>query len=113
MIIRLTVVALCAALMGSAMAADAGNIAQGAVSGVSATTTTAPAAVADQAAPAVPAATATTAQPSNALEAPAPQANPPVSKSAIPLEKRKGGDATKCLELGSNKEIAACAEKYR
>ncbi|HMC12867.1 MAG TPA: hypothetical protein VKG67_00800 [Gallionellaceae bacterium] len=105
---RLTIVVLlCIDLMGSAMAADAGNAAQGPVSAESATTTTAPAA---SAASAVPAATA---QPSNVLETTEPQANPPVSKSAIPLEKRKGGDVTKCLELGSNQEIAACAEKYR
>src|SRR5271169_4214148 len=104
---RLTIVVLlCIDLMGSAMAADAGNAAQGPVSAESATTTTAPAA---SAASAVPSATATTAQSSNVMETTAPQTNPPVSKSAIPLEKRRGKDATKCLELGSNQEIAACA----
>lgn len=105
---RLTIVVLlCIDLMGSAMAADAGNAAQGPVSAESATTSTAPAA---SAASAVPAATG---QPSNVMETPAPQTNPPVSKSAIPLEKRRGGDVTKCLELGSNQEIAACADKHR
>jgi hypothetical protein len=43
------------------------------------------------------------------------QAPPVQSKSAIPLEKRKGGDVTECLEAGSksDKDIAACAEKFR
>jgi hypothetical protein len=64
------------------------------------------------------AAPATTAQPSSTPEnrtsgTDAQQANPPVSKSSIPLEKRKGGDVTHCLELKSNQEIAACADKHR
>lgn len=35
-------------------------------------------------------------------------------KSAIPIDKRKGGDITKCLEDGNrtDQEIAACAEPY-
>ncbi len=43
------------------------------------------------------------------------QAAPAVPKSSIPLEKRKGGDVTQCLEAGSksDKDIAACAEKFR
>jgi hypothetical protein len=41
------------------------------------------------------------------------QGGAPGSKSAIPPEKRQGADARKCLELGSDKEIAACAEKFR
>jgi len=46
---------------------------------------------------------------------PAPEVSAPAPKSSIPLEKRKGGDITKCLEAGSksDKDIAACAEKYR
>lgn len=37
------------------------------------------------------------------------------SKSSIPLDKRRGGDITECLQAGdkSDKAIAACAEKYR
>ncbi len=44
-----------------------------------------------------------------------PQAAPVTPKSSIPLEKRQGGDITQCLEAGSksDKDIAACAEKYR
>lgn len=43
------------------------------------------------------------------------QAGAAVPKSSIPLDKRKGGDITQCLEAGSksDKDIAACAEKYR
>lgn len=43
------------------------------------------------------------------------QATPVTPKSSIPLEKRQGGDITQCLEAGSksDKDIAACAEKYR
>jgi len=50
------------------------------------------------------------AQPSGRAEG--PEATP---KSSVPLEKRKGGDITQCLEAGSksDKDIAACAEKYR
>jgi len=48
----------------------------------------------------------------NAPEPRALQANATVSSSSIPLHKRRGEDARKCLELGSNQEIAACAEKY-
>jgi hypothetical protein len=33
--------------------------------------------------------------------------------STVPSNQRKGGDARKCLELGSDREIAACAEKFR
>jgi hypothetical protein len=33
--------------------------------------------------------------------------------STVPSNERKGGDARKCLELGSDREIAACAEKFR
>lgn len=49
----------------------------------------------------------------NAPQSRAPQANAPVSISGIPLDKRRGEDVRKCLKLGSNREIAACAEKYR
>ncbi|HEY5993836.1 MAG TPA: hypothetical protein VIU46_04455 [Gallionellaceae bacterium] len=68
-------------------------------------------------------------EPANPTESPAPPAAPassapaateqqgtPVTpKSSIPLEKRQGGDITQCLEAGSksDKDIAACAEKYR
>lgn len=38
---------------------------------------------------------------------------PAVSRSGVPMDKREGSDATHCLELGSNKEIILCAEKYR
>lgn len=43
------------------------------------------------------------------------QAQPAEPKSSIPLDKRQGGDITKCLEAGdkSDKAIAACADKYR
>ncbi len=43
------------------------------------------------------------------------QGTPVTPKSSIPLEKRQGGDITQCLEAGSksDKDIAACAEKYR
>lgn len=43
----------------------------------------------------------------------APQTGVSASKSSIPLNQRKGGDITQCLEQGSNQAIAACAEKYR
>lgn len=46
-------------------------------------------------------------------EIPAPQTNAPVSSTSIPPDGRNGQDARKCLELESNREIAACAEKYR
>lgn len=49
------------------------------------------------------------AQPSGAASAVESEA----PKSAIPMQKRKGGDITQCLQAGSDKDIAACAEKYR
>lgn len=62
----------------------------------------------------------TSAQPPAPAAASAPerteQQGEPVSpKSSIPLEKRRGGDITSCLEAGNktDKDIAACAEKYR
>lgn len=97
---RLTVAVLCAGLMGSAMAVDEGD----APAAKEPVITALPAISAASEVPA--------AQPSIAPETGAPQANPPTSKSSIPLDKRKGGDATKCLELKSNQEIAACAAKY-
>lgn len=43
------------------------------------------------------------------------QTQPVEPKSSIPLDKRQGGDITKCLEAGdkSDKAIAACANQYR
>jgi len=50
-----------------------------------------------------------------AAPAPEQQSGSTLSKSSIPLAKRKGGDITQCLEAGSksDRDIAACAEKYR
>lgn len=150
--IRLTIVMLCAGLMGSAMAADAdrkATVQDKPVAGKPALAATAPGASggsADQGTQASPAVSASklaqeseklapesdtpgdretqaevpasavpsaTSQPPNAPEARVPQAGAPAPKSSIPLDKRKGGDVTKCLELGSNQEIAACADKHR
>jgi hypothetical protein len=33
--------------------------------------------------------------------------------STVPSNQRNGEDARKCLQLGSDREIAACAEKFR
>jgi hypothetical protein len=59
-----------------------------------------------------------TSSPPEAASAPASgeqQGAPATPKSSIPIEKRKGGDITQCLESGNktDKEIAACAEKFR
>ncbi len=73
----------------------------------------APVEVAPASAPsAVPATPAATPQPAGMPPVPDEASAP---KSSVPLEKRKGGDITKCLEAGSksDKDIAACAEKYR
>ena len=113
--IRLAIVILCAGLMESAVAAEASKVEQGAA--VSAV----PAATAPAKAEAVSAVSAVSAihdaapqaRVSETAETRAQQADVPVSKSGIPLDKRQGGDATKCLELATNQEIAACAEKFR
>ncbi len=62
--------------------------------------------------PAQPAAPAVASEPAPASGEQGPA---PTPKSSIPLEKRRGGDVTSCLEAGnkSDKDIAACAEKYR
>ncbi len=115
---RLFFAALLAAWMGQAVAADDGKIAQaetateptepGPVNG-------APEAVAPAASAVPPAAAASAVPPAMTQPAAAPDNVPVLSKSSIPLEKRQGGDITQCLEAGtkSEKDIAACAEKYR
>ena len=62
-----------------------------------------------------PEAPATAPEAASAPAAAEQQGTPVSPKSAIPLEKRQGGDITQCLEAGSksDKDIAACAEKYR
>ncbi len=121
MMIRAIVVALFAGWAGLAMVADEGQGLQG--NKVAASTEQEPAsggpamggqaASAVPAAPAMPAAPGATAEPSGTM-APAPAAAE-APKSSIPLEQRKGGDITECLAAGSgsDKDIAACAEKYR
>ncbi len=123
MMIRPIVVALFAGWAGLAMAADEGQGLQGnkvAASAEQEPASSGPAmggqaASAVPAAPAMPAAPGATAEPSGTMApAPAP-ATAEAPKSSIPLEKRKGGDITECLAAGSgsDKDIAACAEKYR
>ncbi len=107
---RLTIAVLLASVIGSASAADESKV--------------------EPLAPAVPiveqpvaasapmAASAPVAAPAPAPaatqnEAAAPTTAPVGPRSGIPLSLRRGADATKCLELGPDKEIAACAEKYR
>lgn len=51
--------------------------------------------------------------PMKAPEARALQANIPVSIPNVSPDRPDVQDARKCLELASNREIAACAEKYR
>ena len=118
MMTRLIVVALFAGWAGLAMAADEAQGAQESKVAVLPQQEPAPAAPAmgGQAAPAasgVPAAPGATAEPTGTATAPAAAVEAP--KSSIPLEKRQGGDITQCLEAGSksDKDIAACAEKYR
>lgn len=53
-----------------------------------------------------------TAQPAGAMEGSSTEGGA-TPKSSIPLDKRKGGDITQCLGAGSDKDIAACAEKFR
>ncbi len=110
---RLMVTALLAGFIASAVAAEEDQTAQ----------QEAPAPAVAEPVPAVapPPAPASGVPPTAApqpapatTEAPAPEAGESVSKSSIPLEKRKGGDITKCLSDGvkTDKEIAACAEPY-
>lgn len=56
---------------------------------------------------AVVAAPSTQLQPTPAIAADAPRTATP------PATARRGGDANACLKLSSDKEIMACAEKYR
>lgn len=114
--IRLIIVALFAGLTGSAMAVDEGSApGNEGPSVIEVLPTVSPPAAAEPAAApasAVPAVPAGAAQPPSAPETRPAQAGV-APKSSIPIEKRKGGDVTKCLELGSDREIAACAEKHR
>lgn len=85
-------------LLGPAMAAEPDQAGQVAPSAVMPTT---------EAASSVP------------MTAPGSIKSEPITSSAaapvatVPPDKRRGADARKCLELGSNEAIAACAEKYR
>jgi hypothetical protein len=100
---KLIIVVLMAGWAALAGAADEGSNMQGNNAAVPA---------AAMPASAVPAAAPEMAQPAGETVPPAQQVAP---KSSIPLDKRKGGDITQCLEAGSrsDKDIAACAEKYR
>lgn len=113
---RLIVAALCAVLAFPALAEEEKSLAESVTPPASEQNQT-PAdvemakvrAAQQQAASGVPAAPAT-GQPSGAAQA---QQEEP--KSSIPLDKRRGGDITQCLEAGdkSDKAINACADKYR
>jgi hypothetical protein len=65
----------------------------------------------DQAASGVPA----TAQPSGEAQFGGSAQQQVDGKSVIPLDKRRGGDITECLQAGdkSDQAINACADKYR
>ncbi len=104
--IKLMVMALCAGFIGSAVAAEDGQAEQ----------SNAPAQMVTPPPASAPAAATQTAPAAGAPQAPNAAAQPASAeapKSGISPEKRQGADATKCLELKSDREIAACAEKFR
>ncbi len=113
MMMRLMVTALCAGFIGSAVAAD--EVAQ---EEAPPSQQEAPApAVAEPVPGVAPPPAPASGVPPTAAPAPttaAPEAEQSASKSSIPLEKRRGGDITRCLSDGvkTDKEIAACAEPY-
>ncbi len=110
---KLIVATLCASLTAFAMAEDASGLAEETVPPGQEKVQEP-----NQAAPAAPAASAVPAAtplPPGPAEPSAPAAPLVTPKSSVPLEKRRGGDITECLQAGSksDKDIAACADKYR
>ncbi len=114
---RLTIVGLCAGLgvMGSAVAADEDKAVQPVpiVSEPVAASGVVPASAPAAASPTATTPPAATAVPATPGAVPTAVQAPAAPRSGVPPGLRQGGDITQCLAAGSEKEIAACAEKYR